>query len=448
MRQRDILWFWLPLFASWLLMTAEGPLISAAINRLPNEVIMLAAQGIVISLSVMIESPIINMLSTSTALVRDYQSYAVVRKFTIHWAVILTLITIAIAFTPLFDMVVVGWLEAPAAVAQWVQPGLQIMTLWSAAIAWRRFLQGVLIHFDMTKQVAHGTAVRLLATGGVVTSLALWTEWPGVNIAATALMTGVITEALFATWAVRPLFQTHLSPDTATEGDPLTYRDLFWFHLPLASTSVLILMAQPLVTSSLARLDNPTESLAAWPVLFQMMLVARAAAFALPEVVIALTKGAQSFAPIRRFSLMLTAVTTTAMFLFVFTPASRFYVFTLQDMTDTTGELARSVLSLFLFFPALATITSWFRGLLISQRSTKAVNQGMIINLIIMGVILLIGLQLQWLGLHTAAIALNTASFFETIYLGWRTQRVLPDGLSLLRINPQVKRNWRLETGD
>ncbi|MBK9052148.1 MAG: hypothetical protein IPL78_14930 [Chloroflexi bacterium] len=45
MRQRDIMWFWLPLFASWMLMTAEGPVISAAINRLPNEVIMLAAQG-------------------------------------------------------------------------------------------------------------------------------------------------------------------------------------------------------------------------------------------------------------------------------------------------------------------------------------------------------------------------------------------------------------------
>ena len=37
MRQRDIFIFWLPLFASWLLMSAEGPIISAAINRLPDE---------------------------------------------------------------------------------------------------------------------------------------------------------------------------------------------------------------------------------------------------------------------------------------------------------------------------------------------------------------------------------------------------------------------------
>ncbi|HNS40761.1 MAG TPA: hypothetical protein PKJ56_11025, partial [Promineifilum sp.] len=69
MRQRYILLFWFPLFASWMLMSAEGPLISAAINRLPNEVLMLAAMGIVTSLSVTIESPVINRLATSTALV-------------------------------------------------------------------------------------------------------------------------------------------------------------------------------------------------------------------------------------------------------------------------------------------------------------------------------------------------------------------------------------------
>ena len=110
LRQREIFWFWLPLFASWLLMTAEGPTISAAINRLPNEVIMLAAQGIVVSLSVTIESPIINLLATSTALVNDYASYRLMRKFAIHWAIILTIIitSIAIPIIILFVMEKMG----------------------------------------------------------------------------------------------------------------------------------------------------------------------------------------------------------------------------------------------------------------------------------------------------------------------------------------------------
>ncbi|MCB8967766.1 MAG: hypothetical protein H6660_12840 [Ardenticatenaceae bacterium] len=446
-RQRDIFWFWLPLFASWLLMTAEGPIISAAINRLPDEVIMLAAQGIVMSLSVMIESPIINILATSTALVQDYASYRLVRKFTITMALILTVVAALVAFTPLFQVVVVTWLEAPPEVARWVRPGMQIMTLWSAAIAWRRFLQGIMIRFGQTRKVAWGTAVRLFTSGGTVVVLAFLSNWPGVIIGATALIVGVIAEAAYATVAVRPLLQTELHPDKpSTNNDPLTYRSLFWFHLPLAATSLLILLAQPLVTSSLARLPLPTESLAAWPVLFQMMLMARAAALALPEVVIALSKNPNAFMPIRRFTVTLSVAGTLLLGLLIFTPAARFYLFTVQDMTPAVGELAVAGLQMFLFFPALATVTSWLRGLLINNKKTKLVNWGMGINLVITAVTLLIGLLTQQPGLPTAAVALNLASLAEVVYLGWRASHVLPMGKDLWR--PMPARDWGLEIGD
>ncbi len=143
-------------------------MVSAAINRLPNEVVMLAAQGLVVSLSVTIESPIINLLATSTALVKDRHSYLLLRKFTIHWMIFLTLITFLLAFTPIFDLLVVNLMGIPDEVAYWVQIGLRIMLFWSAAIAWRRFLQGVMIRYNQTRKVAWGTVVRLLASGGTV----------------------------------------------------------------------------------------------------------------------------------------------------------------------------------------------------------------------------------------------------------------------------------------
>jgi progressive ankylosis protein len=432
MRQRDIFWFWLPLFASWLLMTAEGPIISAAINRLPNEVIMLAAYGIVVSLSVTIESPIINMLATSTALVKDRPSFLLVRRFTIHWAIGLTVVAALVAFTPLFEVVVMDWLEAPPVVAAWVRPGMQIMTFWTAAIAWRRFLQGVMIHFGATGLVAWGTAVRLLASGGTAVGLALFTSWAGIIIGSCALMAGVIAEAIYATIAVRPLQRQYLAVESPiADGPPLTYRELFWFHLPLASTSLLILLAQPLVTFSLARLDQPVDSLAAWPVIFQIMLMARAAAFALPEVVIALSGRENAFQPLRRFSLNMTMILTVLMALFVLTPLASYYIFVVQDMTLEVGALAQSSLIYFLFFPALATIISWLRGLLINRRRTSVVNVGMGINLGITAVILAVGLFYRLPGLPTAAIALNAAAFAEIIYLGWKTQRALPAEMSL-----------------
>jgi progressive ankylosis protein len=426
MKQRDIFWFWLPLFASWLLMTAEGPIVSAAINRLPNEVIMLAAQGIVVSLSVTIESPIINLLATSTALVKDRASYLLMRRFTLHWMVLLTAVSILIAFTPLFDLVVRQWLGTPNEIADWVQPGMQIMIFWSAAIAWRRFLQGVLIHFNQPRKLAWGTAVRLLASGGTVIGLALWTSWPGVVNGSTALMVGVIAEAAFATLAVRPLLQNDLSPSGHVEETALTYSDLFWFHIPLAGTAVMVLLVQPLVAFSLARLARPTESLAAWPVVFQIMLMARAAALALPEAVIALTKGPDSYRPIRRFALTLAALVTAGVALFTFSPLARFYLFGVQDMTAEVGALAQGSLIYFLPFPALTVIGMWLRGVLINGRQTTAVNIAMIVNMTVTIIVLAIGLANQWPGLPTAAVALSLAVLAEIIYLAWRTQRFVP----------------------
>jgi hypothetical protein len=433
MRQRFIFWFWLPLFASWLLMTSEGPIISAAINRLPNEVTMLAAYGIVVSLSVLIESPIINLLATSTALVKDRASYFLVRRFTIHWMIGLTIVSVLMAFTPLFDLVVIKLLETPAAVARWVRPGLQIMIFWSAAIAWRRFLQGVMIHFGQTRKVAWGTLIRLIASGGTAVTLAVFSGWPGVIIGAMSLMAGVFAEAAYATIAIRPILGHELSPEQSpADTNNLTYRELFWFHLPLAATSVLLLLMQPMVTSSLARLPNPVISLAAWPIVFQITLMSRAGALALPEVVIALSEKPYSFAPVRRFSVALTLGISILMLVFMLTPLASFYIFVVQDMTSIVGELARSSLIYCLFFPALGTIISWLRGLLINRHATKAVNMGMIINLGITAVVLGVGLTRQWSGIPTAALALNLAAVGEIIYLGWKTQKALPANTPLL----------------
>lgn len=420
-------------------MAGEGPIITAAINRLPDQVVMLAAIGIVVSLSVTIESPIINLLATATALVRDGSSYRLLRRFTIHWMIGLTAVTLLFSFTPLFDLVVSRWMDVPAAVAEWVRPGMRIMSLWSAAIAWRRFLQGVLIRFGQTRKVAWGTLVRLLASGGTVITLAVATEWPGVIAGSTALMAGVIAEAIYVTIAVRPLLRERLNLATgpaAPEATPddLTYSGLFWFHLPLAGTSVMILLVQPLVAFSLARLEQPVESLAAWPLVFQVMLMARATAFALPEVVIALTNGPAEFRAIRRFSFYLALLNTVAMALFTLTPLAGIYLLQIQNATPNVAELARRGLQLFILLPALSTLISWLRGLLIHRRATKIVNAGMVVNFVMTAAILVIGVRLHLPGIRMAAVALVAASLVEMVYLWWCSQRSLNFGVPILEL--------------
>jgi hypothetical protein len=427
MRQRDVFLFWLPLFSSWLLMMAEGPLISAVINRLPQAVVHLAALGIVFSLAVAIESPIINLLATSTALVRDAASYRQVRRFTLHWALGLTLVAAALAFTPLFDLVVGGWLRVPDEIAFHVLPGMRVMVPWSAAIAWRRFLQGVLIAGKRTGAIAWGTGLRLATSAGTAVGLALATELPGVLVGAYSLVIGVAAEALFATWAARPVIARLANRSQRAE---LTYERLFRFHLPLAMTSVLTLLTQPLVAACLARLDRPVETLAAWPLIFQFMLLMRAIAFALPEVVIALGSDPDNARPLRRFTATLTAVSFGSMSLFALSPLAGLYLSRLQSAPAGVSELVRLGFVLLIPLPPLATLVSWHRGTLIGQGRTLIVNEAMIVRLAATGLVLASGLIFGWRGVVTAAGALVLSVAVELIYLTARSYRgrVSPPG--------------------
>jgi len=82
--QKRILLLWLPLAASWLLMAFESPYINAALARLDDAERMIAAFGLAFSLSITIESPVISLLATTTALARSRQNYLMLRRFTLH----------------------------------------------------------------------------------------------------------------------------------------------------------------------------------------------------------------------------------------------------------------------------------------------------------------------------------------------------------------------------
>ena len=57
-------------------MTTELPFVNAAIARLPDAQTMIAAFGITASISITIESPVIMLLASATALASHRQAYS------------------------------------------------------------------------------------------------------------------------------------------------------------------------------------------------------------------------------------------------------------------------------------------------------------------------------------------------------------------------------------
>lgn len=415
---------WLPLALSTLLMTGEILLVQAAVGRLPNEKLMLAALGVMFWTEVLIEAPIIMLLSTSTALTTTAQAYRVLRRFMIHINLAITVIAVVVAWLdPVFDMVLRGWMGIPIEIAEPTQTGMKIMSLWSAIVGWRRFNQGILIRFGQPRQVTFGTVVRLCTSASVAGGLTWWGGLSGIEVAATTFLSSVTTEALYAWWKTRAIVAQHLRTDDQPPVDPLTYRAVLAFHMPLAATSVLSFIALPLLNAGLARMAQPQLSLAAWPLLYSVILLFRGPGIALPETVIAMLRAGESQQPLRRFCWMVAAGSTAALAIVALTPLLPLYLQYVLAVGSELGDLVRQGVLIGLLIPALAALSSMYRGFLMTDRRTPQIYWGMTIYLVVTVVGMVAGVNLQSRGILTASLAISVATLLEAAWLAQASRR-------------------------
>lgn len=178
-------------------MTFEGPWIQGVITRKPDPELQLAAFGLVMSLSVTIEAPVIMFLAVGSALARDRQSYQVLWRYTMIVNLIVTFVAVLMAWTPLLDLYLGDILGIPPQIIDATRPGMTIMILWSGFIGYRRFHQGVLINHGRTRTIGTGTVLRIVASVSVAVLLGVASELPGAVIGACSLMVAVFVEMLY-----------------------------------------------------------------------------------------------------------------------------------------------------------------------------------------------------------------------------------------------------------
>jgi glucose/arabinose dehydrogenase len=388
MRLRQVVDTWWPLAASWLMMGLELPAVSAVMARLPGPEISLAAYGgVVFPVSLMIEAPIIMLLSASTALCRDRRTYDRLRRFMLLSGGALTLLHLAVAATPLFDFVVEHVLGTPEAVRPAARLGLLVMTPWTASIAYRRFQQGVLIRFGRSRLVGVGTAVRLAANFAVLAAGFAHGGIPGILVGTSAVIAGVLAEAIFVGVAVRPVLRG--MPAERPGVPPITAPAFIAFYTPLALTSLMSLIPLPLGSAAMGRLPLTIESLAVWPVINGLVFALRSLGFAYNETVLALIDRPGAYAALRRFALLLASSASLLLLIVTATPLSRLWFADVSGLAPHLVELARRAVWIAVPFPALSAAQHWLTGIVTNAGRTRAIGESTAIGLGVTGTALL-----------------------------------------------------------
>jgi len=401
--QKTILAFWIPLAATWLMMSLEGPYLSALIARLAEPKFNLAAYGIAFSLALIIEAPVIMMMSASTALVKDYQSFKQLRKFNYILSLSLTALMIVFILPPIFYFVTEDLIGLPREVSYLTHLAVMILIPWPGAIGYRRFYQGILIRNNLTRLVAYGTVIRLVSMSITAFILYKFSDVPGVVVGASALSTAVICEAVASKLMVRNFLAKLKSKESETQNE-LTIKGIIKFYYPLALTSLLTLGIQPFVTFFIGQSRMAIESFAVMPVVTSFVFIFRGLGLSFQEVVVALIgDNMAGFDQLKRFAIKLSIFVAGILMLIAFTPLAEIWFRDVSGLSESLTEFAKVPLMIMSFFPAFTVLISFQRAILVKASETKQITYGTAIEFV--GIIIVVAICIKFFSLVGAVAA-------------------------------------------
>ena len=398
--QRRILRFWAPLAATWLMMSVEGPFLAAIIARTAEPKYNLAAWGVAFSFAMIVEAPIIMMMSAATALVADRQSFLALRRFTYGLNGLITAGMVVFLIPPIFRFVTETLIGLPRPVAMLTRTATALLLPWPAAIGYRRFYQGTLIRHGLTRRVAYGTVVRVTSMAATALLLFGLTPFPGAWVGAAALTAGVVMEAIASRVMAREVVRELLHPPrpSLVGRATLTTRSIVRFYYPLALTSLLTLGVNPLVTFFLGRSRMPLESLAAMPVIAALVFAFRSPGVAYQEVGIALLgEKREGHAALRRFATVLGLTVAGSLTAVAWTPLATVWLHRVSGLSPELTRFAVGPLRVLCLYPALEVLMSFQRSVLVHARRTALITWATAVE--VAGIIVVLALSLDVLDL-------------------------------------------------
>jgi hypothetical protein len=396
--------------ATWLMMAAEGSILSAIIARLPDPKYNLAAFGVAFVITLFIESPVLNLISASNSLVRDRQSYLKMRRFAGGLILMVSLIMGIGLLPPVFHWIGETLMGLPPRISRLTFQASILLLPVPWAIGYRRFYHGILIQHGRTRSVALGTILRLLTMALAGGGLYLFSTLPGSAVGTSALTAGVLLEAVATRLMATPVLRTLDSEDQSTRhlGDPLTYRSIAAFYLPLALTSLLALGINPVISYFLAQGKMAVESLAVWPVIQALLMLFLSVGLSFHEASLALLgPHNENFQQLRNFALGLGLITFGLFGLFGYSPLASVWFEKFSALSPDLADFIRVPIQYLIFMPLLWMTLTFQRSVLVNARRTGSITWATAFDFGLIVTVLIIGIHmLQVVGVLAAVLAL------------------------------------------
>ncbi|HOV65745.1 MAG TPA: hypothetical protein PLR48_02210 [Bacillota bacterium] len=190
--------------------------------------------------------------------------------------------------------------------------------------------------------------------------------------------------------------------------------DLLRFYLPLAATSVLMMVTHSVVSGAIARTMYPTIALAAYSVSYSVGQVFESPCYAMQRICLTFTTGKKTFRKAAQVTLIILGALVFLQSLVTWTPLSRYVFMNLLGVSDEVYHVALVSLKVLILWPISSALRSIFQTPIVVKKQTHFMTINMLIRVLLMFVAAAVlptiwpngpvGASILMLGLSTEAV--------------------------------------------
>ncbi|NNN07303.1 MAG: hypothetical protein HKL90_15540 [Elusimicrobia bacterium] len=432
-----VLWRqFLPLSLSDVTMALGDPLVTATLTHMAQPQMSLAAVGVAKAVAVFFESPIIMMLHASNALARARASRQVLWRFMLLAALSLTIALLVLTIPFVFDRVSSMVFGISGSIRDQARLVLTLLVLWPAAIAWRRYFQGLLIHAGHSAAVGRCGALRVaaiaaalglgfkigltgVATAGVATA--------GVATAGVAMISGVMVEAFAVTLAAWRLGAARPPALKSVPGLPKDMKEVWRFYWPLANAMLVVWGGRILLLGVIARAIDGPAAIAVWTASWGLILVTANSTRMVQQVVIR-NRGKVRGGVLFGFAAVVGGACSLGLLGVATTPSGRDFLAAFLGGNPVLIAGAKPALLIGAGVPLFVALQNTLQGYLIGDTRTHRIHVAALIGTAVMLAAALLRVKAGLPGAEAAAGAMLAGLIAETACLAggvlWRRRDV------------------------
>lgn len=150
----------------------------------------------------------------------------------------------------------------------------------------------------------------------------------------------------------------------------VTLTDILRFYIPLAATSVLMMVTHSVISGAVARTFQPAIALAAYSAAYSVGQVFESSCYAMHRMALTFVRGRQSFRTTGRVALAMLAILISGYVLVAWTPLSRTVFQGILGLSDAVYAASVPALRVFILWPLASATRSIYQSLITLGKRT------------------------------------------------------------------------------